>query len=409
MTLKINVRSIEEKFLLLITTFTFVSFYIFSTFTWGKYVLILGSALVFGVGVIMHNGFSEKLKLDMFHIILIVFCIYCLFSCSWALDPNAALTRTYTMLQILVFFSMLMAYYIKFDSISKLLDIIMWSGYIVSIYTFVFYGGFSAILNMIISTNRLSNQFSNVNSIGMICATACIIQVYKIIYEKRFISSLFLVPTILILAACQSRKSMIMLIFGVLAIVILKNLNNKQWLKSFFKIVVSLVILFAVFRFFLNLEIFSGLNDRLQGLLFFIDNNSVVDDSTSLRLDYIQIGMKYFLKSPIWGHGFGSSHYILRKEVSRNTYFHNNFIELLVNGGLIGFLIYYFNYAYLLFSLIKLRKHSSKETDICIVLLLNLLFMDLGIVSYVEKTQYFYFMVCYLQLIHTKKKGMLKE
>lgn len=405
MTLKINFKNIEEKFLWFVTLFMFSSLYIFSTQSWGRYILAICSVIIFGIGVILHNGFSYKLKLNMYHIIQFTICVYCLFSCIWAINPSGALSRSYAMLQFFVFFSMLLAYFIKLESIEPLLDIVMWSGYVVAIYTFVYYGGISEIMDSLATAQRLTNEFCNVNLIGMICAVACIIQVYKMLYSKKYWSAIFMVPTIIILAACQSRKSILMLILGIIAVIFLKNINNKNWIKSFFKIIISLVILYFAIKFLLSLDIFSGMNKRLDGLFasFALEEMSV-DSSTGLRLNYISIGLDYFLNRPFFGYGFASSGTILVRETSHNTYFHNNFVELLVNGGVVGFSLYYFNYVYLLYNLIKLRRFSVKETDICIIVLIILLIMDFGIVSFGEKVQYFYFMICYIQVEILKRE-----
>lgn len=404
MTFKIDFKTIEDKFLWLVTLFMFSSLYIFSTQSWGRYVLAISSVVVFSFGVLLNGGISFKLKLNMFHIIQLIICIYCLFSCIWAINPNGALSRSYSMLQFLIFFSMLMAYFIKLESIDPLLDIVMWSGYAVSIYTIYYYGGISKIMNYLVASQRLENQFCNVNLIGMLCAVACIIQFYKILYFKSYFSSCFMLPAIIVLAACQSRKSIIMLVLGIVAVIILKNINNKNWIISTFKTIISLFILFYVIKHLLSLEIFSGLNYRLASLFSgFTAEGMSANSSTATRFNYIDIGFQYFLDRPLFGYGFASSSTILLSETSDSTYFHNNFIELLVNGGVVGFSLYYFNYLYLIYNLIKYRKHSVKQTGICLIILFILLLMDYGIVSFVEKIQYFYFMICYIQV------GLLKK
>ena len=408
MTIKIDLKKIEKRFLWFITLFMFVSLYIFSTYTWGRYVLAISSCMIFAIGVLIKDGFSLKIKLNMFHISQILMCVYILLSCVWAINPSGALSRTSTMVQILVFFSMIMTYYARYDSITPLLDILMWAGYIVAIYTIIYFGGITSIMNMLLTAQRLTNNFCNVNIIGMICALAITIQVYKILYFKKFHSVVFVLPTIITLAACQSRKSLLMLAVGIILIVLLKNWGKKNFLISIIKISASLFVIYLIFNAILNTEIFAGLRTRLLGLLVgFSAEDLSTNSSTGLRMSYIDIGLQYFKNRPLLGYGFAASQLILNREVAHSTYFHNNFIEILVHGGIVGFVIYYFNYAYLLYFLTKLRKYNSKETDICLILLLTLLFMDYGIVSYVEKTQYFYFMICHLQVIRLKKERNL--
>lgn len=406
MTLRFNLKRIEERFLLLVTAFMFISFYIFSTYTWGRYLLALAAILVFGIGVVLHNDYSYKIKLNMFHIIQILFSVYCLLSCIWSIDNTLTLEKSMTLFQIVFFFSLLACYFIKLDSAAPLFDVIMWSGYIVSIYTFVYYGGINSITDMLIRSSRLSNDFANSNSIGMLCAIACIIQVYKIIYEKKAWSSFFMIPTIMILAVCQSRKSIIALVLGLIAMIILMNAKKKNWIVSLFKIIVSLVVFYFILKMLLSLEIFTGLTKRLDLLFQTLISPESVDAETSAatRLNFINIGFDYFSQKPILGYGFSTSNIILSREAMQNTYFHNNYIELLFCGGIIGLFLYYANYVYLLYSLVKYRKFSQKENDLCIIILIIMLIMDLGCVTYSNKNQYFYFMTFYINLEIIKRE-----
>ena len=68
MTLKFNFNKIEEKFLWFLTTFMFVSFYVFVTYSWGRYVLAGVACIIFGLGVILHQQFTYKFKMNYFHI-----------------------------------------------------------------------------------------------------------------------------------------------------------------------------------------------------------------------------------------------------------------------------------------------------------------------------------------------------
>ena len=74
-------------------------------------------------------------------------------------------------------------------------------------------------------------------------------------------------------------------------------------------------------------------------------------------------------------------------------YLHNNYMEMLACGGIVGFLIHYWIYVYLLRVYIKNFKHHEKEFNICFVLLIFKLIMDIGAVSYYSKTTYFYLLL----------------
>lgn len=74
---------------------------------------------------------------------------------------------------------------------------------------------------------------------------------------------------------------------------------------------------------------------------------------------------------------------------------------MLVNLGIVGFLIYYFIYAYLIKSLISTGVDDI-ETKIMLIILVGQLISDFGVTSYSYKFTYLVFGLAYA-LILTKK------
>ena len=81
-----------------------------------------------------------------------------------------------------------------------------------------------------------------------------------------------------------------------------------------------------------------------------------------------------------------------------DAYLHNNYIELLAGGGIIGAAVYYSMYVYLLTKTWKLRLYKNDEYGICLIVMLLLLIVDWGSVSCYSKSTYFYFMLFNLQV-----------
>ena len=84
------------------------------------------------------------------------------------------------------------------------------------------------------------------------------------------------------------------------------------------------------------------------------------------------------------GYGLDNFRIINLHATGHLTYSHNNFIEILVGVGAIGFLIYYSYYIKLLFEYIKMYfKHQTDKilniTGICFLLMF---LMQFGVVSY---------------------------
>ena len=132
-----------------------------------------------------------------------------------------------------------------------------------------------------------------------------------------------------------------------------------------------------------------------------------MDSSTQTRQRFIQLGIEQFWKKPFLGIGIDSSGEMLAQQGEHRTYLHNNFVELLACGGIVGFSIYYSIYVYLIYNLWNLREFSKGESDICLIILGIMLVMDYGLVSYYQKAQYFYFMVCFIQVGILKRKKVV--
>ena len=89
----------------------------------------------------------------------------------------------------------------------------------------------------------------------------------------------------------------------------------------------------------------------------------------------------------------------IMKAVIRLT---NNFIELLADGGIIGFALYYSIYAFLLIRFIMIRDFRNQQFNICATLLVVNLIIEYGAVTYIYKHTYMFLMMFMLQYEQSK-------
>lgn len=112
-----------------------------------------------------------------------------------------------------------------------------------------------------------------------------------------------------------------------------------------------------------------------------------LSSSANIRTAMIHDGLKLWKGRPLLGYGVGQ----YRFESVYDTYSHNNYIELLVSGGLVALINYYW---VLLFLLFKGLKTKGQARSILFFSLLLLLVWDVALVSYSGKHIWLLIGVC---------------
>jgi O-antigen ligase len=105
-------------------------------------------------------------------------------------------------------------------------------------------------------------------------------------------------------------------------------------------------------------------------------------ESLSLRLELLTASWALILESPIWGHGFDMA----RRLSGLGLYMHNNALELLVNGGLILFTVYYAMYLRIFRYLVRIKSNESFDRAAMLFLIFAVLIADLATVTYTTKS-----------------------
>lgn len=392
-------KGICEEIIWILTVVLFSSFTILGDNTRVSIILLVITSCIFVLDALQENG-KLNLCVGAFHYHIVMFALYCIVSSIWALRSSEAIQKGITIIEILVCMSVIFIHYSKAESIQPLVSVVMWSGYFVVIYTFAFYG-IDTVKYMLAQGERLENSFANINTIGMLAAISVILTCFKICYIKnRFsIDNILAVPCIIIIAASGSRKALIMIVLGV-AMILMKRYSSSNLLKNIFICLVSVIILIFIVHCMSKLSMFKGIMERMQGMINLLLGTGKVEHSAWLREQYINIGIEQFKRTPLLGIGIGSSGELLLQKFGVDTYLHNNFVELLACGGLVGFGIYYSIYYYLIKKLRKAEKKGLTDpyVTLSIILIIVLLFMDYGSVSYYSKERYFYFAMLFLEV-----------
>ena len=396
---------LSDQLIWILTVFLFVCFLIFDSYTWGKYAFLLASGLIYLISILADGG-KLSLKFGVYQIYFLCFILYTALTALWAMNVSHVLTRARTLLRILICASCLYLHYIKKKDIFPVLTAIKWAGIIVSIYTLFYYGVENVLQATVSSSLRLDNDYTNVNTIGMACALSCVIQVFEWIFFRkvRLLEVAFLVPIAVVIAATQSRKAIVYVIAGILLLIFLKNMDSKDFLKALFKIFVGIVFAVIIIAVLLQLEMFGGIKERFSGFINSLLGTGDADSSAVVRDEMVSIGLATWKQYPFLGIGMDNTYIIAEKYLGRDTYLHNNYVEILCGGGLVGFCLYYVMYAYLFVNFMKYRKVNKPLFSICMTWLLLTIIMDWGRISYYSKTNAFCLMLMFVAVECLKKK-----
>lgn len=247
------------------------------------------------------------------------------------------------------------------------------------------------------------------NWMGLICAFSIILWVYHLTEENcnKKISLIMIAILAVIVIFTKSRKAFIVLICGPMMYWLLYKPRKKTIL-----IIVpamALIIAGAIWAVFNIPFLYKMVGFRLIGLFGMFDNSIVADASVTTRADMVQIGLELFRKHPIFGVGFGnfSYHYFYEYNGWAETYAHNNYIEILADTGIIGFILHYSVLFFMIIDLIrnwnKYVAHNRKITAFLTTFLVIRLIMDYGMVDYDDEFIQILTVNCYCTLCWLKK------
>lgn len=396
----------NKKSVLVLAIIMYSAFYIGGHIPYGQLLAYLSVLVLVGYAVLCTRGII-RIRFSFFVVYMGLFCVYCFASVLWADNAIYALNKGYDLLLVTVLTLVVYNIYQETGSIDPLLKIIMWLGFVMSMYAILYYG-WSTVMLSIIGGIRISNDAINSNTLGMMSAFAILINIYYILDRKIKWWTFFSVPSLIVLLASESRKAIFIIVAGVFVLFVLKNIDEMDPINSILRVVGVVILLLVVVYFLSQSNYFDSVNKRIQSAISAFSGTGG-DYSTLARIGLIQVGMDLFRKNPILGVGADNAKIYggiaFGKE---NYYLHNNFVELLANGGIVAFVLYYSIYLFVGIRLLKNRNFRSQEYNICLVMFVIRLILDYGMVSYDDRYTYVFILMLYMKTEIDKKKKELE-
>lgn len=173
-----------------------------------------------------------------------------------------------------------------------------------------------------------------------------------------------------------TRKIFVGMIVLIISYIIIKN--KKNIFRVTFKILGIIILSLIGFQITMSVDfLYNSFGYRIESAINFTSGSTNADTSLRDRNKMIEYGMSEFKNHPLIGRGSNTFHSLFYIYYGQDLYSHNNYVELLCNLGLIGFLIYYSIYIVILIS-----GKNKPSRYIFISMLLALMVMEYWTVSY---------------------------
>lgn len=393
----------NDRILFVMLLLYFVSIYISDTLPGGQILTVFPIGIMLLIEIWQNKG-KIRLYTKGYFFYIISFTVFCTLSRIWAKDPSLAVSKVNSLIFILLAAIPVVLCIYEWRDIDMLLKVIMYGGYIVCLYMIVRYG-LRGILSILSNSSRLTNEVINANSLGMCTAYSLVINLYFIIYDRLKIRDLFMIPAFVVLAASGSRKAILIVIAGTFGVFVLKNTDYKRTLRNIARVILISFVLVALIFVLSRLPVFAVITRRMMNLVSLLQGNETRSTSDAwIRLAYNALGIQLFKQHPVLGIGIANANLYTSAYYGHNHYLHNNYIELLACGGLVGFFIYYSVWIYLLIVFWKSRKYRDRQYDICFILLLINVVMDYGLVTYYDKATYLFLLLFWMEKDNLKEQ-----
>lgn len=371
-------------------------------------IILLGLLLIMFILYCLEKKFVVKLKRDkiFYYFISIALLFYC--SSLWAMNSKTAIWWGTEILQITFGLAFVSFCFDQDNDIEQFIKVIVLGGYIVVIYVIVFYGW--NVITQMVGKTRISNDAINANTLGICIAYALIGNIYLLLKKELKWWYILALPAIVVLIVTESRKAILIVAIGSVLLLMVADKNKKNKVTNLLKNCIILIGCIFIFYWLSNSLAFSGVTERIIQLISGLFGGSNADSSTLIRFKMIQIGMQLFKEHPFLGIGIDNAKFIAGPIFGLETYYlHNNYVELLADVGMVGFIIYYSIYFVLIKGFVKYRDWSSLEYCFCLVMLIFLIVMDFGMVSFQSRETYFYMLVLYRESERIKKTHERKK
>ena len=339
------------------------------------------------IWVVIRNG-SYYLGLFFFcYGGLIIWGAVCAFA-GWTIDREVALDMVRTIIIDLVYLFLLYQYLVLRSDLETPMRVIQ-------IAAFMAFIGIVIITWPEVLTDRIGRQHGYMpNVISTLMETGFIFSVYLFFGKKKWYDAAAACCFFGMILLTGSRRGMaVAALFAVLAIL----WHNRDHLLRTILILIGVgaVVCFLCFAVpKLKVLVWNRMAKAVRMLL-----GTGNDGSANSRLFFLNEAVPHIQERPLTGLGMNCFYLV---EAMRNTYSHNNYLELLLSGGIPALILFYAPVVHMFVRGIR-RMKESNGARLALYLLFRLLITGIMVVSYYERQELF--LVIFAMALLRKAEG----
>lgn len=367
-------------------------------------IIMLGVMIVFLL-LDTYFIFVKKCHPDCNYLVwMVLFTLFCSLSALWSINVKfsylAVLTKMMPVYSVTLFIYLYARTYHN-------LEIVLKAFYISAIIFLVYV--FSVVDMSMIGEGRLTTAVAdsdvaeglNSNYIAgrMVIAIYAGYFVFWKIGKSNFFLKLFhlllCLVMIYVILVSGSRTSLGLLILPLFVYFFMKK--GSMLIKC-----LGIAIAIGVF-YFVVMKVpyfYDIIGERVEDV-FDIANGSDDGNEDVSRLILMQLGLDWFIEKPILGYGINCFRMLSYHSPWFSDYFyaHNNYIELMVDVGIIGLIIYYLSYIMIYSNYRKCHLRNNGVGIVVISLLIVMMFSDMFWVGYYNNMSQFLLCIAFA-LVH---------
>lgn len=340
-------------------------------------ILLIITTLLYITCINKLNLIAKKYNFFWWYLVFVVVSILAMLYSPDKSFLNDSSYLLYTTLIILFCFSTLID---SFEKVIVVMKSYQWGSAL--LFGILYY------TNNLFTDERIGGSFTgNSNTFALFMMVAFFFTSWLFLYYeknkyKKLIAGVIMIMDLITVFLSGARKSVIACMIYIVLLFLYKK--DKKGRRHIIRntILISLVLFYVWNLMINNPYLYEVVGNRMQSLINQLLGNEVMikGSSSYLREEYRQAAIVGWLKSPIWGHGYDSFHFYNAVVNGHDVYSHNNFTEILYNLGIIGFIIYYFEYFKLL--VLGFKSKISSVKAITIAGMIGIFLTEYGQVEY---------------------------